>query len=140
MNKIITLIVLILGIIFVSGCVKTDIGLTNCKTYYNGCNTCPVENGEIKNNYYTQRYCPLDTIEEPRCIKWVNEECDSDNDCKLIYNNCDCEVILRSDQRTSLENDNTVCIWNICRGTNVTAICRDNKCVRSDNTRYLVPY
>lgn len=58
-------------------------------------------------------------------------ECVTDNDCKLIYSNCDCEAVLISDLRTSLES-NEICKWNICYGTNVTAICRNNRCVRSD--------
>jgi len=60
------------------------------------------------------------------------ESCNSNNDCKLIYNNCKCEATLKTDPRSSLENNNEVCKWNICQGTNVTAICLNNKCVRND--------
>jgi len=57
--------------------------------------------------------------------------CYADSDCKLIYSNCDCEAVPINDPRTSLEND-AICKWNICHGTNVTAICINNGCFRSD--------
>lgn len=67
-------------------------------------------------------------VETPLSVK-----CIMDSDCKLIYNNCDCEAVPINDSRTFLEsNQNEVCKWNICHGTNVTAVCRNNECVRND--------
>lgn len=70
-----------------------------------------------------------------------NLECVTDNDCKLIYSNCSC-VSMPLDDSSLIENDprvdflerekDKICKWNICHGTNVTAICKNNKCVRSD--------
>ncbi len=61
----------------------------------------------------------------------LTPECTTDNDCKLIYSNCDCEATSISDPRNSLVS-NEICKWNICYGTNVTVVCRNNKCARSD--------
>lgn len=60
------------------------------------------------------------------------ENCNNDDECKLIYNNCECKAVLKTDPRSSLENNNEICKWNICQGANVTAICINNKCMRSD--------
>ncbi|MDO8668360.1 MAG: DUF5667 domain-containing protein [bacterium] len=68
--------------------------------------------------------------ETPSSVK-----CTVNNDCKLIYSNCDCEVVSINDPKTFLDNNNEICKWNICHETNVTAVCRDNKCIRSDNQK-----
>ena len=70
------------------------------------------------------------TCRANKCYAGLVAECDSDSDCKLIYSNCDCEATTLTDSRTSL-TDNKICKWNICHGTNVSAICIDNKCVKS---------
>ena len=57
-------------------------------------------------------------------------ECAKNSDCKLIYGNCACASVPLSDKRTELESD-VVCIWNSCHGLNVTAVCKNNKCITS---------
>ncbi len=64
-------------------------------------------------------------------------QCNTDSDCKLISNGCTCAAIPSSDPRTSLDSNGQVCIWNDCFGPKVpvTAVCRQNKCVRSDKVQ-----
>ena len=63
--------------LFISACTNTDnspsdtnddIDLMNCISYYDGCNTCQVVNGEIGG--CTKMYC--EEYKEPKCLefKW----------------------------------------------------------------------
>ena len=58
-------------------------------------------------------------------------DCKSASDCRLIYSNCGCEAVPKTDPRQRLESP-AVCIWNICHGTRVEAECRAGRCRRSD--------
>ena len=60
--------------------------------------------------------------------------CNSDSDCKLIYSSCNCKAVSINDSRNSLEKSNEICKWNICRGTNVTAVCKENICSKNKQT------
>ena len=49
--KIIFLIPALFATLFLAGCTQVDeegIDLTNCKIYFDGCNTCSIVNGEIE--------------------------------------------------------------------------------------------
>jgi hypothetical protein len=46
----------------------TEVDLTNCIDYYDGCNTCIVSWGVI--GWCTKKACP--TFEEPKCLKYVD--------------------------------------------------------------------
>ena len=62
-----------------------------------------------------------------------NKSCFSDNDCKLIYNGCSCEAVHKNDRTTTLPDNGIVCEVNDCENRNVSAICSNNQCVRSDS-------
>lgn len=66
-------------------------------------------------------------------------ECQQDSDCKLISNDCTCAAVAKADSRTTLFDPQVdpyrgVCKQNECSGPQipVTAVCQQNKCVRSD--------
>ena len=58
-------------------------------------------------------------------------QCNKDEDCKLIYSNCDCLAVPKTDSRDSLESIE-VCKHNLCRANNTTAVCQNNKCAKSE--------
>jgi hypothetical protein len=65
-------------------------------------------------------------------------ECSEETDCELIFSKCNCGAVPINDseysklhKKTILEKDRD-CSLNICFTKNVTAICRNNNCVRSD--------
>ena len=60
-------------------------------------------------------------------------ECMGDADCRLIYHSCDCEAIPLNDMRDYIEGISNWCIINTCARDEIKAICRDSKCIRSDN-------
>lgn len=70
-KKILLLILLVL--IFSLGCnkedKKTEIDLKNCKTYYDGCNTCELVNEEMGS--CTERYCEPQEYEQPKCLEYI---------------------------------------------------------------------
>ncbi len=45
----------------------TEVDLTNCISYYNGCNVCMVSGGVV--NWCTKMACP--TFEEPKCLEYA---------------------------------------------------------------------
>lgn len=45
--------------------------LTNCETYFDGCNNCFVSDGKIGG--CTRKYCPEEMKETPKCIKYKEE-------------------------------------------------------------------
>ena len=65
-------------------------------------------------------------------------KCYTNTDCELIFSNCNCGAVPINDseysklhKKTILEKDRD-CSLNICFTKNVTAICRNNNCIRSD--------
>jgi len=45
---------------------STSVDLTNCESYFDGCNNCFVENGKVAG--CTKMYCQTPT--EPKCTKY----------------------------------------------------------------------
>lgn len=59
-------------------------------------------------------------------------ECQQDSGCKLLYSGCGCKAVSSDSSQTSYD-DGMVCIRNSCMSpTPVTAVCQQNKCVRTD--------
>lgn len=58
--------------------------------------------------------------------------CTSDSDCKLIYSGCTCKAVPVSDPRMTFSDGTLQCFVNGCHHENVTAVCRDSVCARSD--------
>ena len=58
---------LVIALFLLVGCNKSDtsIDLTNCKSYFDGCNGCNVENGKITS--CTEKFC--DVYSEPKCTE-----------------------------------------------------------------------
>lgn len=74
-------------------------------------------------------------MNECKKVKTVQDDCTKDSDCKLVYGGCGCEAVSILDQRDSLDEGSMQCIWNSCFGMNVTAVCKENKCARSNDDR-----
>ncbi|PIN90330.1 hypothetical protein COU57_03825 [Candidatus Pacearchaeota archaeon CG10_big_fil_rev_8_21_14_0_10_32_14] len=87
-----------------------------------------------KDNQLSTEQCALAGCSYP--IKYVyckddKKVCVQDSDCKLIYGPCNCLSVLKNDSRTSYDEGNIQCVWNQCLGMNVSAVCKNNKCVKS---------
>jgi hypothetical protein len=60
------------------------------------------------------------------------QQCETDQDCKLIYSACGCQAVLLGDPRLMWENDTaTQCTGNECAGGQVQAICQNNQCQKN---------
>ena len=77
-------------------------------------------------------YIVLQKEKQPETLSTL--ECTSNSDCKLIYSSCDCKAVPANDPRKNILHSETdvSCRQNSCSTTKVTAICKDNKCMRSD--------
>lgn len=70
MKKIILLPALVM-VLFLFGCTQIsdssapDVDLTNCKSYFDGCNGCTVVDGKIE--MCTEKECEV--YSEPKCLK-----------------------------------------------------------------------
>lgn len=64
MKKII-IIGLLIGLVILTGCIKTTTPLNKCTKYFDGCNTCMVVDGEVTG--CTEMYCEV--YEEPKCLE-----------------------------------------------------------------------
>ena len=74
--------------ITVSKNVEVEVDLTDCISYFDWCNTCMVEDWEIK--WCTRMFC--DTTEEPRCLEYKWTWMDLTN-CLSYFDGCNtCEV------------------------------------------------
>jgi len=60
--------------------------------------------------------------------------CVSNSDCKLIYSSCSCKAadVSSSEKLDSGYPAGAMCEVNMCTVTNVSAICANSRCVRSD--------
>lgn len=59
--------------------------------------------------------------------------CSVDSDCRLIYNDCTCEAVLKNDERGTLEGDK-MCQVNECSLRGARAVCNNSQvCVRNDS-------
>lgn len=74
MKKIIAVGIFLCGLLVVNGCgvpfvEKEDVKneLENCTSWFDGCNTCSVNNGKVEE--CTLKFCSEDQYEEPRCVK-----------------------------------------------------------------------
>lgn len=100
MKKLLS-VVLLASILVVFGCTKTTptpndvvleptIDLTNCISYFDGCNTCTVEDG--KPNACTLMYCDTPTG-EPKCLEYKNIDAEIEptidlTDCISYFDGC----------------------------------------------------
>lgn len=62
------------------------IDLNSCKSYFDGCNKCSVENWEVK--ACTEMYC--ENYQKPKCLDGMDESWDKDND---KINDCEKEWV-----------------------------------------------
>ena len=70
MTKKIIIIGIMLGLLLVAGCSikpNKDIDLSNCKKYFDGCNTCDVVDGKVAG--CTEMACSV--YQEPRCLEYI---------------------------------------------------------------------
>ena len=67
-----------------------------------------------------------------------SNNCVNDNDCKLIYNNCECAAALKNSEneiqsiQNVLNDDKAICKTNLCINGKISAVCKNKKCMRSD--------
>jgi len=77
-----------LGINIETGTQQTGVDLTNCLSYFDGCNTCMVSGGVIGG--CTKMYC--ETPAEPQCLEYVRTWMDLTN-CTSYFDGCNnCSV------------------------------------------------
>lgn len=70
MAKKIIIIGIMLGLLLVTGCStksNESIDLSNCKKYFDGCNTCAVVDGKI--TACTEKACGV--YQEPKCTEYI---------------------------------------------------------------------
>ena len=62
---------------------------------------------------------------------WSETICRVDADCAIIRTNCGCTVLTKSAAKL-FEKPEILCRYNNCPEKDVTAICKNKKCLRSD--------
>ena len=77
MKKILFLLSIV-SLIFLSACshneeksINDDIDLTNCASFFDGCNICSVQDGSL--TACTMNPCDSGTVVESKCLKTVEE-------------------------------------------------------------------
>lgn len=51
---------------------KPSVDLKNCINYFDGCNNCLVDNGQIIG--CTKKFCSKETMKQPECLKYKNDQ------------------------------------------------------------------
>ena len=72
-----------MGINLSTSTTGTGIDLTNCTSYFDGCNTCFVQSGQVGG--CTRMYCETQT--EPKCLEYVQTGIDLTN-CVAYFDGC----------------------------------------------------
>lgn len=68
---------------------ENEIDLSMCESYFDGCNTCMVEDGEV--TACTKKYCMEN--EEPKCLKWKDPTPEELANCESWFDGCNtCSV------------------------------------------------
>lgn len=66
-----------------------EIDLTDCISYFDGCNTCMITNGQIGG--CTRMFC--ETMQEPRCLEYARTWIDL-SDCASYFDGCNTCTVL----------------------------------------------
>jgi len=128
------IIIIIAALVALSAIASTYLVLENQKAQARPePRACTMEAKQCPDGSYVGRGGP--NCEFATCPVAATTQCNIDSDCKLIYSGCGCQAVPRGSSQTSFD-DGRVCIRNSCMPpTPVTAVCQQNKCVRSDQTQ-----
>jgi putative hemolysin len=88
---------------FNGDCKKGEVfsDLTNCEIYFNGCNTCVVENGVISS--CDDRYCAKEEKSEPKCLESKNHTTTDPHSFarpdEVVVNHLDLDIVVNFEEK-----------------------------------------